>query len=160
MKKGLKTLLITATLVIAQAAVGAKPTADFVTIPDLKAADATEKRLLGQPRFTLAKVYVVRLAIDGHPVQATSLVPAFFRGYEPVERGFNRDGRRAFSLITFSEDRSKLVIYTRDPDKKQAYKLQVPLEVIEATQSLSFPFAHADGSVKPANFAFNEVKSR
>lgn len=134
--------------------------ADYVTIPDEAAAEATQKRLLGQPKFNLSKVWVARMEIDGHPLEVTSLLPAAFRGYQPVVRGFKYADGRSLSLVLFDQGGSELIFFTRDREKKQAYKLLVPVAAIEAQQHYRFPFTDAEAKVKPVEIRFKGIKSR
>ena len=60
----------------------------YTTITEAEKAEAIQRRLLGQSKFNMSKIYVARLALDGNAVELTSLVPTFFRGYTPRERGF------------------------------------------------------------------------
>jgi len=135
-------------------------TADFVTIPDQAAAEATQKRLLSQPKFNLSKVMVARMEIDGHPVEVTSLLPASFRGYKAVARGFKHDDGRSFTLILFDQGGDRLILFTRDREKRQAYKLLVPVAAIEAEKHYRFPFTDKSAKVKQVEIQFKEIKSR
>ena len=162
MKTRLIIALIVAVLVVVLAGCNA-PTpnlSDFTTIPDPEAAQATQKRLLDKPMFDVAKVSVARLKIDGHLVQVTSLVPVFFRGYQPVSRGFKLNNEQSFTFLTFNKNHSHLTIFTRDFEKQEAYKIEVPVVAIESEKSYVFPFAHGGGRVNQAEFVFTGLQSR
>lgn len=134
--------------------------ADFVTIPDMEAADATLKKLLGQSRFNMSKVSVARMEIDGRPVEVTSLVPAAFRGYRAQVRRFEYNDGRSFSLVLFDQDDDRLIFFTRDQAKQKAYKLLVPLASVEAKKHYRFPFTDESAKVNEAEIHFKELKSR
>lgn len=142
------------------AACAQEPAAGYETMTEAKAIEDTQARLLGQPRFNVSKVFVARLAIDGNDVTLTSLVPAFFRGYVPQERGFKvRDGH-SFTLLAFNQERSGLELFTRDYKKKEAYHEVVPLPSIEAGVDISFPLVMSNGAVKQANVDFRELRTK
>lgn len=137
-----------------------KETQTFTTITDQEAADAIQARLLGQTKFNISKVYVARLTIDGNETTITSLVPVFFRGYEPRERGFKlRDGY-SFTLLAFNEERSGLELLTRDYRAGEAYHEVVSLASIEGAVTISFPLIAEDGSASQAEFAFRELLAK
>lgn len=128
------------------------------SITDPKAADAIQTRLLGQPKFNVSKVYVARLTIDGNDATITSLVPVFFRGYEPRERGFKlRDGY-SFTLLAFNDERSGLELFTRDYKAGEAYHEVVSLASIEGGLTIQFPLIDNSGTAKQAEFAFRELR--
>ena len=160
MKTRLIIALIVAVSVVTLAGCTPPTSANFTTIPDPEAANAIQKRLLDKPMFDVAKVSVARLKIDGHLVQVTSLVPVFFRGYQPVSRGFKRNNKQSFTFLTFTENHAHLVIFTRDLEKQEAYKIEVPVLAIESEKSYVFPFAHHGGRVNQAEFVFTELQSR
>ncbi len=160
MKTRLIIALIVAVMLVILASCTPPTATNFTTIPDPEAAQATQQRLLDKPMFDVTKVSVARLKIDGHLVQVTSLVPVFFRGYQPVSRGFKLNNEQSFTFLTFNKDHSDLIIFTRNFEKQEAYKIEVPMVAIESEKSYVFPFAHDGGRVNQAEFVFTELQSR
>jgi hypothetical protein len=135
-----------------------QPAQTYEIVADTAAADAIQARLLGQAKFNVSKVYVTRLTIDGNEVAITSLVPAFFRGYEPRERGFKLRKGHSFTLLAFNEERNGLELLTRDFQADKAYHEVVPLASLEAGMTLRFPLIDDSGVSQQAEFAFQELR--
>lgn len=158
----LKTLLVRTSLWLAVlvAAFGCSQEASqtFEIIADPKAADAIQERLLGQAKFNVSKVYVTRLTIDGNEATITSLIPVFFRGYEPRERGFKLRKDYSYTLLTFNDERSGLELFTRDFQAGKAYHEVVPIASMEGGVTIQFPLIDDTGTSKQAEFAFNELR--
>ena len=159
-----KTLLVQASLSLMMllAAFGCtqQPAQTFEIIADTAAADAIQEQLLGQAKFNVSKVYVTRLTIDGNEATITSLVPVFFRGYEPRERGFKLRKDHSFTLLAFNEERSGLELLTRDFQAGKAYHEVVPLASMEAGMIIQFPLIDENGASKQSEFAFNELRAK
>jgi hypothetical protein len=136
------------------------PAQSYQTISDADRANGILERLTSQPMFNLASVHVARFTIDGNPTEVTSLLPAFFQGYQAIVRGFKPQPGQSLTLIAFNEDRTELELFTRDSAAKTAYHQAVPIAAIDSQLALTFPLAREDGTVQPAVVEFSEHKAR
>ena len=64
------------------------------------------------------------------------------------------------SLVMFDQDGDRLILFTRDQAKQQAYKLLVPLAAVEEKKTFRFPFTDESAKVKESEIRFEELKSR
>lgn len=151
-------LLIAAVMLISACA--PKYNARIVTISDEDAANITQRSLLKQPKFDLAKVAVARLTVDELKLEVTSLVPIFLRGDKPYARGFKIGNRQSFTVFIFDKERNNLICFTRDYVNSMAHKLVVPLDAIKGGASFSFPIARDGKRVETSKITFTDLDIR
>ena len=114
--------------VLAPQAGGASPEPE--RLAPAEAADA-QAALLEWPKIDLSVVYVIRLTVDGRPVEVTSLAPTL------VSNDLNGT-HWAASVFAYTADKSALVLFSRDPASGAGYRLTLP--VAELTEGHEFRF--------------------
>ncbi len=157
MKTLFKTLIaLSFVVIVAGCDVTAKPTADYVaTEAPREEILAKTKELRKDFNLNLAKVMVVKLKVDGAPLDVSSIQPVIF----PL-KGWQEE--KPSTVMTIDTKNNLFGIYTATNDK--GYKLEldlaeIPLEAGEMKE-IDIPLINKDGEVMTSKIELSHYLSR
>jgi hypothetical protein len=116
-----------------------------------KDAQAVQTSLADSKGFDLSVVFVARVMVDGTRHEFTSLQP------EVLGHAGAGDSQ-ALSLVRFNEEKTALVLFTRNPKSGGASRLVIPVATLEKKPHFTFPVVTDDGKLATRKFEVLEVK--
>lgn len=96
------------------------------------AAYDMQQTLMGGQNFDLSRVFTLRMLVNGTRVDVTSLTPEVL-ALEGKERS------RAATVMAFSQDRSQVIMFTRDPQTGEGYVRKVGVNELKNKPVIEFP---------------------
>ena len=108
---------------------------------------------LGTPSFDLSRVVVVRLTIDNERREVTSIMPVVF------SETLVPDGP-AKTILRVEQKTDTLILFTRDPREKVAYRTEIPVKDRTARPAIEFPVIDATGRVTKRKIVVENVFAR
>lgn len=122
---------------------------DFSEIRDMNQIAALEKELR-EGAMDLSHVLVVRMKVDGHPAEASSLMPLNL----PVK---SADPASSKTTIKADAQKNELILFTRDTQKSLAYLSRLDLNQQGNGAKLVFPIAAVDHSIQNKTIVVEKV---
>jgi hypothetical protein len=108
---------------------------------------------LGTPTFDLSRVVVVRLAVGNERREVTSIMPVIF------SETLVPDGP-AKTILRVEQKTDTLILFTRDPREKVAYRTEIPVKDLAARPAVEFPVIDATGTVTKRKIVVENIFAR
>jgi hypothetical protein len=146
-------LALAAAALAAALILGCSSTSDGGTVLKDRAKIVEMQNELGTPTFDLTRVVVVRLTVDNERREVTSIMPVVFA------ETLVPDGP-AKTILRVEQKTDTLILFTRDPREKVAYRVEIPVKDRSARPTTEFPVIDATGKVTKRKIVVENIFAR